>query len=293
MNAKRVARAGMALATGLVLGMGLWCAWHVAHAGNTDVVLSEVMFNPACSAMPGEACGSGAEEGEEGRFEWVEIYNKGSSSVALGGWQVCDEVRANCDPLTGTIPAGVYWIVAHNNDAPYYDLQSELDNYAASVDNARTIFLNGPVGSNGLADGDAVYLSTPDSSCGPFSDLPCVADCISWDSYNSCAVLVDDVNLAYWPGASGYDDVNLTYRERDGQSIVNVKGKWYQSGPGTDMANQASPYAENCAEDGTPTTITVFSLGCDARLAGLSLLLTLGMAGAFAVFQLLRQWRRK
>ncbi|MBN1890139.1 MAG: lamin tail domain-containing protein [Thermoflexales bacterium] len=292
MNADCVSRIGMALVACPSLGVGLWCAWQVAHAADTDVVLSEVMFNPACNAMPGEPCGSGIEE-DESRFEWVEIYNKGGGSVDLSGWRICDELPANCDPLTGTLPPGAYWLVAHNNDAPYYDLQSEFDNYGASVDNAKTLFLNDPIGSNGLADGDAVYLTTANSFCGPSGDLPCVVDCVSWDSYNSCAALVDEVTLAYWPGAGGYDDTNLTYRERDGQSIVNVNGKWYQGGPGTDQANQASPYAENIAEGGTPTAIALFFLGCDARLAGLSLLLTLGMAGAIAAFQLLRWQRRK
>lgn len=293
MNAKRVARVGMVLAIGLALETGLWCARRLAYARDTDIVLSEVMFNPACDAMSGEPCGSGVEEEEEGRFEWVEIYNKGSDGVDLNGWRICDEIQANCDLLTGTIPASTYWIVAHNNDAPYHDLQSELDNYHASIDTTRTVFLNSSIGSNGLADGDAVYLATANSSCGPASDLPCVVDCVSWDSTNSCAALVNEVNLAYWPGANGYSNVDLTYRERAGQSIVNIQGRWYQSGPGTDMANQASPYAENSAEDGTPTAISVFFLGCDAQLAGFSLLVTLGMAGALAAFRLLRRRRRK
>jgi len=230
-----------------------------ALAADADIVISEVMFNSACESNDSTGvCGSGSNS--EVQFEWVEIYNKGTTSVDLTGWQICDETDT-CRSLSGIILAGEYWVIAHNNDTPNYDLQDEFDNYGATVDVAKTIFLNDSIGSLGLAQGgDAVYLRTDESSCGPGSDLPCVSDCISWDGTNTCASIVDDTSLAYLPGADGSDDTSLTSNEGDGQSVVNIQGTWYQSGPGTNQDNQASPYTSNIAEGGSPTTVTFTAL---------------------------------
>jgi hypothetical protein len=258
MKQSRVVWMGLLLVASLALAAGVW-AWMArpVFATDVDVILSEVMFNTACGAYGASGvCSDGADETQ---FEWIEIYNAGTTGVDLSGWHVCDETQA-CSALSGTIPAGEYWVIAHNNDAPNYDLQSEFDHYTATVDAAKTIFLNGPIAGDGLVDGDAVYLKTAGSTCGPGSSLPCVSDCVSWDTVNTCANLVDDVALAYLPGADGFDSTALTSGEGEGQSIVNIQGTWYQAGPLSGQDNQASPYAGNVAEGGTPTAILFSSL---------------------------------
>lgn len=217
-----------------------------AGPNDTNIVISEVMFNSA--SINGS---------DETPYEWVEIYNKGATDVNLNGWMICDELATNCDALSGTIPPGEYWLIANNTT----DLTTELNNYSASVNPSQTIELNSAIGNNGLTNsGDAVFLLNGASTCGGGTDA-CVVDCISWDSTNTCATLVGGTTgRAYLPGADGYDDTALTSNEQNGQSIVNIQGTWYQSGPGTNQSYQASPYAVNVAESGSPTAITLHSL---------------------------------
>jgi len=209
------------------------------------IVISEVMFNSAS-----------VNGNDETPYEWVEIYNKGSTTVDLSGWMICEESAINCDTLTGTIPPGAYWLIANNAT----DLSTELANYSTTPIAGQTIYLNNAIGNNGLANnGDTVFLLNGASTCGGGTDA-CVVDCISWDSTNTCATLVGSgTGRAYLPGADGYDDTALA-SEQNGQSIVNIQGRWYQSGPGTNQTNQASPYAVNVAESGSPTAITLRSL---------------------------------
>ncbi len=223
---------------------GRWATqWGSFDLGCADVnvVLSEVMFNSA--SINGS---------DESPYEWVEIYNKGSVPVDLSNWSICDELLG-CDPLSGVIPAGEYWLIA-NNAA---DLTTELANYGGSPDSARTIYLGGPIGNNGLTNsGDAVYLLNGGAYCGSGTDA-CTVDCVSWDSANTCAALIAAGARSYLPGADGYDSTALTTNEQNGQSVVNIQGVWYQSGPASNTANQASPYQYNVAEGGTPTALTL------------------------------------
>ena len=235
---------------------------------DTNVVLSEVMFNS--SSINGS---------DETPYEWVEIYNKGSVPVDLSGWSICDGLTTNCDPLTGVIPAGDYWLIANNAT----DLATELANYGSSPDSARTIYLNSAIGNNGLTNGgDTVYLLNGGSYCGSSGTDACTVDCISWDGTNTCASLIAAGTRSYLPGADGYDDTGLTTNEQNGQSIVNIQGTWYQSGPGNNQTNQASPYQYNTAEGGAPTALrlTTFqgqAAGSPAMLLG-GFLLLLGSA---------------
>lgn len=185
------------------------------------IILSEVMFDSACEALHSSAvCGRGFND--ETQFEWAEIFNTAATIVDLTGWSICDESH-ECDSLSGSIPSGGFWVIAHNDDAPIYDLQDEFGNYDEVVNNAKTVLINSPIG-NGLAqDGDVVYLKTGDSSCGDGDD-DCVADCVSWDGSNSCVALIASANsLGYLTGADGYDDTGLTNGNQDGQSIVNMQ----------------------------------------------------------------------
>ena len=66
----------------------------VADNETADVVVSEIMFNP------------GSANGNSGfndvRREWVEVFNRGTTSVDLGGWSLDDEDTSNW----GLIPDG-------------------------------------------------------------------------------------------------------------------------------------------------------------------------------------------
>lgn len=58
------------LRNGLMLGVALAC---LPLTGSAGVIISEIMFDP---------------EGSDTSLEWVEIYNDGSDSVNLSGWQL-------------------------------------------------------------------------------------------------------------------------------------------------------------------------------------------------------------
>ncbi len=155
------------------------------------------------------------------------------------------------------------------------DLATELANYGSSPDAAKTIYLNSAIGNNGLTNnGDAVYLLNGGGYCGGGSDA-CTVDCISWDSANTCASLIAAGTRSYLPNADGYDDTALTSNEQQGQSVVNIQGTWYQSGPGTNQPNQASPYQYNIAEGGSPTALTLQTF--TARNPALNLLAALAL----------------
>ncbi len=242
---------------------------------DTNIVLSEVMFNSTSA--------SGTDETP---YEWVEIYNKGSVPVDLSGWSICEEQTTNCDPLSGVVPPGEYWLIANNAT----DLATELANYGSSPDAAKTIYLNSAIGNNGLTNnGDAVYLLNGGAYCGSSGTDACTVDCISWDSANTCASLIAAGTRSYLPNADGYDDTALTSNEQQGQSVVNIQGTWYQSGPGTNQPNQASPYQYNIAEGGSPTALTLQTF--TARNPALNLLAALALFTLGGTALLLR--RRK
>ncbi len=233
---------------------------------DTNVVLSEVMFNSYS-----------ANGTDETPYEWVEIYNKGDVPVDLSGWSICEEQATNCDALTGVIPAGEYWLIANNAT----DLATELANYGDTPDPAKTIYLNSAIGNNGLANsGDAVFLLNGGTYCGSGGDA-CTVDCISWDSTNTCAALIAAGTRSYLPNADGYDDTALTSNEQQGQSVVNIQGTWYQSGPATNQPNQASPYQPNVAEGGSPTALTLQTFRAHSAANGaLASLALLALGGA-------------
>ncbi|MBK8931507.1 MAG: lamin tail domain-containing protein [Chloroflexi bacterium] len=222
-----------------------------AYASDFDIVISEVMFNPACEAINSTSnCGTGTTEVQ---FEWVEIFNKGATTIDLTGWAICDKAGTGCDSLSGSISPGEYQLIAYNSTY----LAQELANYTSA--GGSNIFIANSIGSNGLSNSaDAVFLLTGQSTCGSGNNLPCVSDCVSWDGTSTCATIVDDVVRAYLSGADGASNTSLN-SAADGQSIVNVQGTWYQSGPVSNAVNQASPYSSNVAEGGSPTAVSLQS----------------------------------
>lgn len=208
-------------------------------AADTDIVISEVMYN--------------AIETSESYHEWVEIYNKGSTGVSIGGWSIC-AINQNADPdeeacteiissmcPSGdcTIPVGAYWIIGYDSA----HLDNELKNYyAPGVDNTKTISLSVSIGSNGLKNsGDYVALK---------NGSPQYVDCVSWGS-------ADCPTTGYVSGGD-WTDTTLS-GAGNGQSITNVQRTWYYSKASAGTANKATPYATNEGYD-SGDTVTAVSL---------------------------------
>jgi len=79
----------------------------VAGPASAGVVVNEIMFNPST------ALGSDAD------FEWVEIFNNGSSPVDISGWTMTDLDSGSgaVVPAGTTIPANGYMVFARNATA--------------------------------------------------------------------------------------------------------------------------------------------------------------------------------
>src|SRR5262245_5124842 len=96
------------------------------------VVISELMYHPV------------KEEADEDEHEFVELHNRGSSPVAIGGWRLDGDVRFSFPAGTSLRP-GQYLVVAKNRKrlgeiARYaLDVGSLLGGYAGGLDHG-----NGP-----------------------------------------------------------------------------------------------------------------------------------------------------
>jgi hypothetical protein len=82
------------------------------HAGDTDIVINEIMYDP--------------EKGTpENKHEWIEAHNRGSTSVDLTGWKFYEDGidhELTLHQGSMTIPVGGYAVIA--NDASVF-----LDDY--------------------------------------------------------------------------------------------------------------------------------------------------------------------
>lgn len=232
----------------------LAAAWaHPLFAGDGDIVLSEIAYNPTCHGTVTTVCAGSTST--ETRFEWIEIYNKGSAAVNLNGWQLCD--NNGCDTLPNvSVPAGEYWTIGYDATA----LQTEFNQYSPpyTVNASQSIFLSSPIGgSYGLSNSsDDVYLLNASGSA---------VDCVSWASSQGTACSSLSSSPGYVPGGDGLDTTLNT--ALDGQSITNISGVWYKHGP-SDAAQQASPYSSNTAAPaGSPTAITLSAFSAAAAPA--------------------------
>lgn len=242
---------------------------------DTNVVLSEVMFDASTA-------------GETG-YEWVELYNKGTVPMDVRNWQICDV--AQCRTLTTTsttIAPNAYWLIA--TSAANLTTEFTNEGNGDTPNPAQTIYLGANIG-NGLSNtGDAVFLLNGGAYCGSSGTDACTVDCVSWDATNTCVSLIAAGTRSYLPGADGADDTALS-SEQNGQSIVNIQGTWYQSGPLNNTTNQASPYQYNTAEGGTPTALTLKTFGARPAAAYSGALAALALGGA--AFTLRRRTHRK
>jgi hypothetical protein len=79
----------------IVWGVVLTIAWWAGQPAQADLVVTEIMFDPASSP--------------EGDWEYVEIYNSGPGSVNLAGYVFDDDdgtALTNANISTGIIPVG-------------------------------------------------------------------------------------------------------------------------------------------------------------------------------------------
>src|SRR6185436_13740256 len=102
-----------------------------------DIVINEIMYNPI----------SGDSDDE-----FIELYNRGSSSVNLGGWRLVDGVTFTFAANT-TIPAGGYLVIARN--APHL-----ISRYA----NLSSINTVGDYSGSLANGGERIALAMPDPS---------------------------------------------------------------------------------------------------------------------------------
>ena len=68
-------------------------------AANTDIVINELMYNPA----------SGIDD-----EEYLELYNRSSSDIDISGWCFTTGIAA-CFPSSTIVPAGGYFLLSRNN----------------------------------------------------------------------------------------------------------------------------------------------------------------------------------
>ncbi len=241
----------MTVITRVVIVLACFCLWFIpfsAHADDGDVVISEVMVNSHCGGTGGACDGS-----SEIRFEWVEIYNKGTSAVEMSNWQICDS--GGCDMFRATINPGEYLIIAYdveNYSGADSSLKLEMEQGGYGTYNGgSTIALDNSIGNNGLANtDDAVYLRNTTGG----SNTDSVIDCVSWGSTDTCDP------LTYTSGGTGSDDAPASSSSsNNGQSISNIGGTWARSGDATGASgvDRASPYGQNTHADGNPPTTAV------------------------------------
>ncbi|MCP4426830.1 MAG: lamin tail domain-containing protein, partial [Chloroflexi bacterium] len=199
----------------IVLVVTLSLIVSTASAADDDLVISEIMI---------DAVVEGSDWGE-----WIEIYNKGTTSVDLAGWELEDNTNTDaisaavCPNGSCIIPASGCWLIA----ASQSELQQEFDTYTnpnqPAVDGDHTIFLGERPG-NGLANGgDHLILRNA-------ADM--AVDCYSWDGSNTCN------RLTYFGGGDGFDGA---LAGEQGQSVTNIQHTWY-----THVSN-GSPYDCNNA----------------------------------------------
>lgn len=249
----------------------------IAYTAESDIVISEVMFNSYCNNTANATNTTCEASGSfETQFEWVEIYNKGVSAVDIQNWQICDSpATGNCDTITTSslsIGPGEYWIITNFTTG----FQSELTGGGyGTYDASRTLVLGtsvtpNSIGSNGLGNSsDAVYLLNASSQA---------TDCISWAS----PALTRCAGLTYVSNGTGFDSTLAS--EGFGQSITNVQGAWNYH------ISNGSPYEENAFQDEVTNALTLRTLTARAPVSSWAVALPLlGLVAASGLVA----WRRR
>lgn len=209
---------------------------------DTDIVISEVLYNSWCGGTDPSVCDTSSTD--ETRFEWVEIYNKGDFPVNLNGWQICDNrTTPTCRNLPNvTIGSHECWVIGYNATATQTELNAT--GHGDKWNPERYIALNNPIGNgltNNITSGtaEAVVLRNASGTA---------VDCVSWANTT--------------PAVCGSEGVNTTLNNASqATSITNIQGAWYFHGPGAQGAQQqSSPFdCNNVAAGGAPSAVRLIT----------------------------------
>ncbi|QPC48446.1 competence protein ComEA [Mangrovibacillus cuniculi] len=106
-----------------MIGSGVTIPEKVEAASANDVVINEIAW-----------MGTTASYADE----WVELHNTSSSAVDLSGWTLASQDGSLSVQLSGTIPAGGYYLLERTDDTTIPDKQANLI-YSGSLDNTGEI----------------------------------------------------------------------------------------------------------------------------------------------------------
>jgi hypothetical protein len=120
----------------VVPGRGSWVYPDTTSPGSAnkvvlgnDVIINEIMYHHAPQAVPGAVPASDGEE-------WIELYNRGSATVDLAGWELVDAV-AYTIPAGIALPAGGYLVVARKSAKlrALYPAMAIIGDFVGRLDN--------------------------------------------------------------------------------------------------------------------------------------------------------------
>ena len=99
------------------------------------MVINEVQYDPP-------------QSGPDASFEWVELFNRTTETIDLGGWQIRDNLESDSIPPLSLPPSGFAVIAA--TEEGFYE---NFSDFAGSI-----VFLHGSIG-NGLSnEGDCIII---------------------------------------------------------------------------------------------------------------------------------------
>ena len=160
----------------------------------TNIVINEIMYNPI----------SGTSDDE-----YVELYNRGASSVNLGGWRLTDAISFTFPPNT-VIPAGGYLVVANK-------LSQTLTNYPALNTNNTFGNYGGTLGNSG----ERLALTMPDDVVS--------TNGVSWSPTSSTSWSTKSPTAAADAGANGPTAAAAAWNRSIAHSDHRLASNWADS----------------------------------------------------------------
>ena len=106
----------------------------LAHAGETDIVINELMYNPAS---------------DDANDEYLELYNRGTTLIDLSNWYFSKGVTFTFPIRTALLP-GAYLVVARNatQAMSHYGITNVVGDYTGKLDNSgETVTLKNAAGT--------------------------------------------------------------------------------------------------------------------------------------------------
>ncbi len=210
---------------------GMFFAVMLAVSGlaTANVVVNEIMFNPSAAL------------GDDNLYEWVEIFNNGSTPVDISGWIMTDlDTGSGCIVPAGTTIAANGYLVFARNGADF------VAHYGSGVP---LVAWTGSWGSGLSNDADDVVLMSSDST---------VIDQVPYD------------DTIEW-GSDYGDDNTYSDADGDGASLERINPDGIPAEPATwdsstdeDSGIPDSDWAGHNESHGTPgavNSVSTISLG--------------------------------